>query len=170
MNFEIREFLPKDALEVAKLNNRVWRSAYAGIFPDIVFDKRDAEVDEKAKKLAVKVDGINRFVAVDDDGKIVGMMFFSYKSKIEKFAGFGELLVLYVDNFCQANGIGAKLFEFFKNCLKQNGVKKFCVGVLKDNKIGRKAYDKWGGKVTDYETTFDKYGYKAQEVYYEFDV
>ena len=54
--------------------------------------------------------------------------------------------------------------------MKEKGIKKFCIGCLKENHIGRHAYEKWGGKLSAYQGYFTKYDKDYPEVYYEVEI
>ncbi len=171
MSFSIRKFEKQDAIEAVKLNLKVWRKAYSHIFPVEVFDERDKQLNERAEKLVNSPRNDEMYVA-EIDGKIVATMYMTFESKIDFFKDrkFGELTVLYVDNDCQAQGIGRKLFELCKERLKSKNIKNFAIGVLEQNHIGRKAYERYGGVLSVYKGSFVVNDIPYSEVYYEYEV
>ncbi len=175
MDLIIREYNhDTDALVVETLIIDDWEYAYANIYQQSVFDDKRANLKERAERNRENkyADfGAKRLVA-ELDGKVVGFMIFVTKSLVSYFQdkGYGELLVFYVDKHYHKQGIGKALFDYCKAELKKAGLENFSVGVLKDNVVGRAAYEKYGGKLTDY-TTFHKAGdVEAEEVYYEYEL
>lgn len=173
MDYIIREYKNGDGEQIVPLINRTWRKAYAHIFPVEVFDERDRTANERIASYddGLKKRGGTAYVA-ESDGKIVGVMVYGLKSDVQEFAkeGYAQLAVLYIDEKMQRQGVGRALFNTLVDNLKKTDIQKFCIGVLKDNHNGRKAYEKWGGKLTDVQTDFVKLDVPYIEVYYEYDV
>ena len=84
--------------------------------------------------------------------------------------GFADLKALYVHPDFQHLGIGKALFDVFVQEIKKKGIKKFVIGVLKDNKQARKAYEKWGGTLDKYTQPFILDGKGYPEVFYTYDL
>lgn len=173
MDYIIRKYKNGDGEQIVPLINRTWRKAYAHIFPVEVFDERDKTTKER---IAGYDDGLKErdgvaYVA-ETNGGIVGVMVYNLKADVQEFAekGYAQLAVLYIDEKIQRQGIGKALFNTFVENLKQAEVQKFCIGVLKDNHNGRKAYEKWGGELTSVEIDFVKLDKPYKEVFYEYDV
>ena len=66
-----------------------------------------------------------------------------------------------------------EVFQKKKKMLKRRkriSIKKYVIGVLKDNKKARAVYEKWGGKLSTYEEDFYKMGVAYKEVFYIYDL
>ena len=111
-------------------------------------------------------------LVAESDGKIVGFLVGLQKARIQCFVDLdcAELAALYIHPNFQHKGLGRKLKDKFVEWAKQNGATKFVIGVLKDNKQGRSAYEKWGGKLESYTQPFVKLGKEYPEVFYTFDI
>ena len=169
----IRAYKKGDERQIVWLINNTWRDAYKDIFPSEIFDARDGSAEERIKGFENKLIDNNRicFVAEENE-KIVGVMIGSFKTDIEELdkKNYARLIALYVDKSFQHHGIGKKLFDAFVDVLKQNKVNAFIIGVLEENLQARKAYEKWGGILTDYEEDFTIAGVSRKEVFYEYDI
>ena len=173
-NVLIRKAIAEDAEQYIRLKNLVWRNAYKDIFPEEVFLEMESKFAEKVEKFpSVFVNDNTKITCVAvSDGEIVGLMHGALKSKYDYFAenGFADLIALYIKPEYQHNGIGQKLKDEFEKWARQNGAKKFVIGVLKDNKKARKAYEKWGGKLDSHEQQFIRLGVGYSEVFYTYDL
>lgn len=168
----IRPYKKGDESQIVRLINDTWRNAYSHIFPSEVFDERERTIDERIKRFADNQAKGNICFVAEEDSKIVGVLVGITNSNIEKFdrLGYARINILYIDKNFQHCGIGKKLVCQFIDILNQNGIKKYVIGVLKDNKQARSAYEKWGGKLTSYEEDFVVLGEKYKEVFYEYEV
>ncbi len=173
-NIIIRTARPDDARAYHTLGNLVWRDAYKHIFPEEVFVEKESKLEKKIATFAQDcVTNNQRIVLVAEyEGKIVGFMLGVIKSYYEYFGerGYADLVALYIHPDFQHKGIGKKFKDRFVQWAKQNGATKFVVGVLKDNKQGRSAYEKWGGKLDEHTQPFVKLGKEYTEVFYTFDI
>ena len=173
-NIIIRKAQPKDAMQYHTLGLLVWRDAYKHIFPEEVFVEKEAKINKKIATFAQDcVTNNNQIVLVaESDSKIIAFMFGLRKSNYQHFAdmGYADLVALYIHPNFQHKGLGRKLKDKFVEWAKQNGATKFVIGVLKDNKQGRSAYEKWGGKLESYTQPFVKLGKEYPEVFYTFDI
>jgi GNAT superfamily N-acetyltransferase len=173
-NYIIRKVEPKDARQYVELHNYVWRKAYKNIFPNEVFEDRETRTEEKISGFAENYFNDNNQICyvAESDGKIVGFMFGTIKATYPYFEkkGFADLVALYIHPDFQHIGIGTKFKEIFTSWAKENGAKKFVIGVLKDNKPARKAYESWGGKLDDHTQPFVKLGVGYDEVFYTYEI
>lgn len=169
----IRPYQKGDENQIVWLINNTWRSAYKDIFPSEVFDARDKSAEDRIKNFENKLIENNRicFVA-EESGKIAGVMIASFNSDIEIFDknNHSRIIALYIDRNFQHMGIGKNLFDDFVETIKQSGYTKFVIGVLEENSRARRAYEKWGGKLTDYIEDFEIAGVSRKEVFYRYDV
>lgn len=175
MAIYIRKAKMGDAEQHTKLNNEVWRTAYAHILPKEVFDKRDAELERRVKTYGswgLNKDGNVDYVAVDNE-RIVAILRGTSLSNYEHYRelGYADLMAIYIHQDYQHQGIGKKLFDFTISVFKKQGCDKMVIGVLKDNLQARKAYEKWGCILDKtYEKAFTISGKEYPEVFYIYDL
>lgn len=173
---KIRKVKLEDAEQYIKLTNLVWRSAYKNIFPESVFKARESE-----ETISRMVNGFAKFTVKDPnyfsyvaeiDGKIIGLLGGSYQSHYEHFQNeeYADLQAVYIHPDFQHIGLGKKFFDLFVTKIKKKGITKFVIGVLRDNKQARKAYEKWGGKLDAYSKSYVKEGKEYTEVFYTYDI
>ena len=159
--------------DFVSLGNQVWRIAYKHIFPEEVFI-------ENEKRAPIKIQGIKErlndnkclYMVAKHNGKIVGIMHGTLTSYYEHFGnkGFADLVILYVHPNYQKMGIANRLKASFESWVKENGVNKYVIGVLKENTIARKVYDHWGGKLSSYTQPLIKLEVPYDEVFYTFNL
>lgn len=170
----IRKVKPNDAKEYVNLINLVWRSAYKHIFPENVFVELEKKSNERIKNFLDNfyTDNTRMCYVAEIDGVIVGAIYGTIKSTYDYYEekGFADLVSLYIKDEYQGMGIGNKLKDIFINWAKENGAKKFVIGVLKENTNARKVYEKWGGKLDSHEQLFYKLGIGYDEVFYIYDL
>ena len=173
-NVIIRMVRSEDAEQYITLVNKVWRIAYKHIFPDAVFVDRDAHSAERIAHFSENHYNDESVIsyAAEVDGKIAGIMFGRMNSNYQHFndLGFADLEGLYIYPEYQGIGIASAFRKVFESWAKQNGAKKYVIGVLKDNLKARKVYEKWGGKLDDHTQPFVKLGVGYDEVFYTFDL
>lgn len=172
--YVFRKVKEDDAESFIKHVNAVWKNAYKGIFPKVVFDKRDENVENKIMTFKEKVVERPQSIAylVEAEEKIVATMTATLNSSYKHFKdkGYADLESIYVNPYFEGHGIAGHLKNIFVDWAKQYGAKKFVVGVLKDNTKARQVYKHWGGKLSNYTCNFEICGASVQEVFYEFDI
>lgn len=170
----IRKVEQNDAKQYIDLVNLVWRITYAHIFSEDVFIERENSVNERIKAFdagKMNDDKTICFVAVDDDN-IVGVMLGTINSDYDYFKekDYADLCVLYILPDYQGRGIASRFKQLFLDFIKQKGYKKYVIGVLKENHKARKIYEKWGGKLDNYESYITKLGVNYDEVFYTYEI
>ena len=164
----------EDVRDYINIINVVWRNAYKHIFPEEVFLDKEKRTDERIEKcLQIDFNSEEHIIlGAKDDGKLVGVLFGKSLSGYDHFKelGFADLQVFYILPEYQGKGIGTKLKSIFVDWLKDKGIKKFVIGVLKDNKKSRAVYEKWGGKLDKYTHGFEQLGVSYDEVFYTYKV
>ncbi len=162
-----------DGEQFVKVINKVWRIAYKDIFPEEVFLERDRKVNEKIAEFEERVYDIGKlYLVVEDNKKIVGVMRGAIKSEYDYFKekDYADLEILYILPEYQNLGIGKNFKQEFLKWIEKNDVKKYVIGVLKENFPARKVYERWGGNLDDYKSKITKLGLDYEEVFYTFDV
>ena len=166
-NIVFRTVRPEDAEQFINLVNVVWRDAYKHIFPEEVFVSKE----RVAKDMVASFSDFNYhrgdhfgYVA-ECDGKLVGISSGKTISNYPHFAqDYAELMMVYILPEYQGLGIGSKFKDLFVEWAKENGVKRFVIGVLKDNHNARKVYEKWGGKLDRYVQPYEKSGVEYDDL------
>ena len=169
----IRPYKKGDENQIVWLINNTWKTAYSHIFSSEVFEERERNINERISVFGENIEKFERicFVA-EENSKIVGVLVGILNSNIEQFdeKGYARINILYIDKDFQHFGLGKKLVSEFIEVLKQKGITKYVIGVLKDNKQARCAYEKWGGKLTDYTEGFVVANKSYDEVFYEYEI
>ena len=168
-----RKVRKEDGYQWYSLLNSVWRTSYAHIFPEEVFDARDSKLDVKVSEFSEEKFTGDRKIAyvAEHDGKIVGLLFGTMDSDYEYFRGdHADLVALYVYPEYQGKGIGTALKDLFIKWAKSKGARRFVIGVLKDNAKARKVYESWGGILSEHEQDFTMLGKGYPERFYTFDI
>ena len=169
----IRPTKIEDAEQHVKLGILVWRDAYKHIFPEDVFVEKEKQAEEKIKNFdVVKNDDFHMSYVAEVDGKIIGFIFGRKISRYQYFGdmGYADLEALYIHPNYQGLGIANKLKHQFIVWAKNNNIKEYVIGVLKDNHKARKIYEKWGGKLDNHEQPFVKLGVGYDEVFYTYEL
>lgn len=169
----IRKVKKEDAREWYSLNIRVWRDAYKDIFPPEVFIERENRLDERVNAFSDETNNNEMVISylAEYHGEIIGMMHGKLNSGYEYFKNdYADLVALYVDMRYQGLGVGGKLKKTFEDWARKKGATKYIIGVLKDNKKARMAYEAWGGKLINHEEDFVMLEVGYKEVFYEYNL
>lgn len=142
---EIRIATDKDCRSLALLKRRVWETTYRGIYPNEKLDKYDVDLNENKFKNMIKEQSQKLFVVLKDS-EIIG--YISCGKIMRAFDKHThDIGLLYLLKEYQGKGIGAKLFQFAKDELKNQGVTEFIVSCNKYNFSAQEFYKKMGGKI-----------------------
>lgn len=173
-NILIRQVEATDALEYTELINLVWRDTYKHIFPEEVFVDLEDKTEGRVKNFSniFYNDKMRMCYVAVDKGVIVGVIYGLIKSGYEYFGeqDYADIVSLYIIPEYQGMGIGKKLKDIFEKWARENGAKKYVIGVMKDNVKARRVYEKWGGKLDLHEQDFYKLGVGYDEVFYTYDL
>ena len=146
MEFTIRKATPADALGIAIVSVYTWKTAYSGLLPEEMLDKRLADLPKMAENMKQQIiDRDNYFVATVDD-TVVGFTAFCSPCRNPDYADSGEIGALYCLKGYNGYGIGRALFEAAVKELVQRGHKTMIIDCLRGNPtLG--FYEHLGGKV-----------------------
>lgn len=173
-NILIRKATIDDAIQYINLKDEVWCSTYKHIFPKEVFNDMNNRKEDRIKNFMNNFNNNNEkiYYVAENNGNLVGLMYGIKKSSYEYFSEneYADLVALYIKPEYQGLGIGKKFKNIFENWAKENGAKRYVIGVLKDNKKARNAYEKWGGKLNNHEQLFYRLGVGYNEVFYTFEI
>ena len=76
-----------------------------------------------------------------------------------------QIWKLYIIPSYQGMGIASRMKNIFENWLRKNNLSKYVIGVLKDNLHVRRVYEKWGGKLSTFKSSY----YGTNEVFYTYE-
>jgi ribosomal protein S18 acetylase RimI-like enzyme len=130
----IREATAADVPQMARVHVEGWRSAYRGILPDAVLDGLSVELRQQmwGERLDDPDDGSYFYVAEDDDGQVVGIIY-GVSENAEDPAYPGYIYALYIIPSHHRRGIGRLLLAAAADHLFREGITALCLGVFKGN-------------------------------------
>ena len=180
MNIQIRKAVVEDAKDVVFVNTYTWLTAYKGLLPDYVLEKRLSTMDERIPRTEYQIRDRNDLYVALVDGRIVGMISCG-KSRNDDYLNCGEIYAIYVLEEYQGLGLGKKLFMTAIKDLIDSGYDSMILNVLKGNKtiifyekylgvnVGSRKDEIYGYEITEYIMLFDdikkiyeEYGYQKQ--------
>jgi ribosomal protein S18 acetylase RimI-like enzyme len=165
----IRQALPGDASEIARVHVAAWRSSYVGLLADD-FLASLSEVGYTDRWKRVIGDRASHVFVVDEPEGIVGFASGGRERAGER--GFeGELYAIYIVAGSQRQGHGRELVRAVTGALRELGLRDMIVWVLRDNAPARKFYERLGGSyvraqpITIGPTTLEEvsYGWRGLE-------
>jgi GNAT superfamily N-acetyltransferase len=133
----IRRATPADAPEIAAVQARAWRHAYA----DIVEPERMPTVEHQAPRWVALIDGGGLVHVWDQDGRVVG---FATAGPGREDASVGELYAIYVDPPAQGAGVGAQLLTAAEQSLRDAGHRDAILWTFEANGLARAFYERHG--------------------------
>ena len=162
---QIRQATLNDVGVIARIHVDSWRTTYAGIVPDELLANLSVENREKMWREILSNSGSRStiFVAVDDDGKLIGSA--SCGPEREGNPAYkGELYSIYLLKANQGAGVGRALARAVAKWLLESGYDTMLVKVLKVNPAC-KFYEHIGGRYVS-EKEVEIGGAKLIEVAY----
>ena len=105
------------------------------------------------------------YVAVDEDGEIIGLAMGGL-ADADELPQIGAIYALYVRMSHQGRGVGRRLVQAVAADLAQHGMTALQIGCLAANAPARRFYEALGGRIVD-ERLFDEEGVMLPEVVYE---
>lgn len=146
MEFTIRKATPADALGIAIVSAYTWKTAYSGLLPEEMLDKRLADLPQKAENMKLDIAARDNYFVATVDDTVVGFTAFCSPCRNPDYADSGEIGALYCLKGYNGYGIGRALFEAAVKELVQRGHKTMIIDCLRGNPtLG--FYEHLGGKV-----------------------
>lgn len=162
---EIRYVAPADDRKaISRVYEESWKYAYKGIIPQ---DYLDA-IPEGRWATNVDRPGFRTLVCMDG-GRIVGTSSFG-RSRFERFAGWGEIISLYLLPAYMGRGYGKLLMESALLELKALGYQNIFLWVLEENSGARHFYEKFGFVPTGDILTDQIGGKELREIRYVYKI
>lgn len=136
---EIRRFLESDDIdEVSRVYAQSWKSAYSGIVPQ---DYLDGIAENRWSQILVSE--LSNLWVVSNGKQIIGSSTYA-PARDEKYAGWGEIISIYLLPEYFHLGIGTKLLRASMGELFSMGYGNLYLWVLEDNRSAREFYEKNG--------------------------
>ena len=146
MEFTIRKATPADALGIAIVSAYTWKTAYSGLLPEEMLDKRLSDLPQKAENMKLDIAARDNYFVATVDDTVVGFTAFCSPCRNPDYADSGEIGALYCLKGYNGYGIGRALFEAAVKELVQRGHKTMIIDCLRGNPtLG--FYEHLGGKV-----------------------
>ncbi len=135
-----------DAEGIAGVHVASWQETYRGIMPQRFLDARTVKDRTALWELSLSQLGQGKVVLVAEeaDGGIVGFVS-GGPARIEEFGPGAEIYALYVLKRHQGRGLGRALFDDCRAALRQAGMERLTLSVLRANP-SRGFYLKMGGR------------------------
>lgn len=163
----IRIANPNDAPNIAKLHIRSWQQAYRGIIHQSYLD-HGLNFDEREKRWRNNLVESERATFLIFDGELLAGFATVGQSRDQKFPDYYELYAIYLCPDYFGKGVGEKLFLHVAVYTIECGFNKMFVNVLRDNRLGRRFYERMGGVyIKDSDTDLKIDGRSYSEVKYE---
>lgn len=128
----IRKAVPEDAPGIAIVNAYTWKTAYAGLLPDEILDRRVAGVPKLAARWKTEIEKNASCLVAEEGRAIVGFCAYG-KSRAGAYPSSGEIYAIYVLRGFQGAGAGRALFCAAKRELAVLGFRSMLLNCLKGN-------------------------------------
>ena len=146
LNMEIRKARKDDLNGIEQLLVQV-NNLHVELRPDI-FVANAVKYDEEKFDALISSDKTPVFVAVDDEGKVIGHLFCSIRD-YKQVAVYKDFKTLFIDDLCvdettRGQGVGKALYEFAIGYAREKGCYDVTLNVWEGNKSARAFYEKMG--------------------------
>lgn len=151
-SYMIRQAVPDDAVGVAKVHVDSWKTTYSGIVNGDFLAGLSYEKSEERwrNRLANSPVEYAMFVAVDDEGQVVGFAD-GGRERSGDSSHDGELYAIYLLRKHQRKGIGKLLFHHIASHLASKHFHTMLIWVLNENP-SRYFYESMGGQLIREQT------------------
>ncbi len=160
----IRNAVPGDEVDVAKVQMCSWAQTYHGVLPDNLLHPWDGRqlAGIWRKRLVDPVSRALSYVAEEDGSRIVGFGICNEK-RGRALPTTGEIALLYVLESYQGLGLGRRLLRAMASALRSNGFRSTGAWVLADNEPAIGFYRNLGG-IQTVERYGQFAGYRTHEL------
>ncbi len=146
MEFKIRKAKPQDALGIAIVSVYTWKTAYSGLMPDAMLDRRIADIEKSVDMIRNDIIKYNNYFVAEVENTIVAFTAICTPCRNPEYNDAGEIGALYCLKGFSGQGIGKALFLEAVKELVQKGYKTMLIDCLKGNSA-LDFYQHMGGKV-----------------------
>jgi GNAT superfamily N-acetyltransferase len=139
----VRRATVEDADAIERIRVETWRATYRGLLPDALLDQLQPMADRRRERMRSSSPSEVNFVA-EDGADVVGYVFAGpERSHDPEYPG--EVYAIYVLPRAQGRGHGRALIRESARELAASGMTSLLIWVLRENKIGRRFYERLGG-------------------------
>lgn len=156
--YKTREAIQSDCDWIGKVYCDSWKAAYQNLLPKAYLDSLTAE-----NCMPDKVS--DNDIVLAEQERVLGICHISEARHRDK-KEWGEVVAIYLLPEIWGSGAGSELFQTALRKLKQNGFKRVCLWVLKDNIRARTFYEKNGFRVSGSEREMEVAKCRVSEVEY----
>lgn len=146
MELIIRKATQADALGIAIVSAYTWKTAYSGLLPEEMLDRRLLDLPKQAENMKQGIMDNGNYIVATVDDTVIGFCAFCSPCRNPDYADSGEIGALYCLKGFTGYGIGRALFEVAVKELVQRGHKTMIIDCLRGNPtLG--FYEHLGGRV-----------------------
>ncbi|TMC79352.1 MAG: GNAT family N-acetyltransferase [Chloroflexi bacterium] len=139
----VRRATVDDAEAIERIRVQTWRATYRGLLPDGLIDQLQQNVERRRERLRLARPSELIFVA-EEGAEVVGYAFAGPERTHDREYP-GEVYAIYVLPAAQGKGHGRALIRQCARELAAGGMTSLLIWVLRENKIGRRFYERLGG-------------------------
>ena len=140
----VRPATLEDAEAIERIRVETWRATYQGLLPDGLIDGLRENPDGRRERLRAQPADQFSFVA-EDAGQVVAFAV-GGRERSGDPAHRGEVYAIYVLPAHQGKGLGRALIRQSAHELATRGLDSLLIWVLRENTIGRRFYERLGGR------------------------
>ncbi|WP_345627719.1 GNAT family N-acetyltransferase [Rugosimonospora acidiphila] len=141
----VRPAMPRDALDIARINVTCWQRAYVGMVPDDVLTSMDVHTAESRYRRRLSAPGPHETLLATDGGVTAGYVYFGpYREGRRLDSTVGEIIGIYVDPAAWRTGAGRTLMTAALKRLSERGWDEVRLWVLEANDSARGFYARLG--------------------------
>ncbi len=141
---DIRFAADSEAAQLARVHERSWQEAYAGLLPALALNRMIAQRGAPWWSAALR--RRSNILVLDVDTEIAGYATLS-QSRVGGGGMVGEVRELYLDPLYQGIGFGAQLFGAARQVLNRRGYSRVIVTALEENDRAIAFYRHCGGRL-----------------------
>ena len=146
---KIRNAVPDDVPQIAKVHVESWQRSLGGIAPAEFLRNMSVEKREKVFEKRLEENGYRMLVADDERNGIIGFIDFG-KPDFDNFGFEARIYSFYFLPEYQRRGLGTRLFKACVKKARDDGFTSVCLDTLKLSPY-RGFYDKHGGRIVAYD-------------------
>src|SRR5688500_17039624 len=150
---------------------RAWQAAYRGVMPDEYLDGLRAEDRAELWRGAIAaVDGRQRLLVAEDDGRVVAFAAFGREAEPSDGDDVGQLYAINVDPAAWGRGIGRSLLAAVTQQLRSDGFASAVLWVVPGNERARALYESGGWTAEGHAREEDVLGVVVEDMRYRRDL
>jgi GNAT superfamily N-acetyltransferase len=140
----VRRATADDAEAIERIRYETWRATYRGLLPDALLERLQPNVERRRERLrspaSAQID-----LVTEEGGAVVGYAF-AGPERGDDTEYRGEVYAVYVLPEHQGKGHGRALLREATRELAGRGITTLLIWVLRENQIGRRFYERIGGR------------------------